>query len=164
MAWCLPGDAELDLLASLLAGLRVSLLSWKLVDQLQIAGTVTAAQMSRELGSEFVVEATASPSHGSAELIVAIDDVLRSVRSAAPSDANVTGAAAGLLFDHLFGLQQSGTRASRYAECEAYGLRWQRRAGSMWSYSSRASSRHAGALGLEAFWPCRLFVEGWIRE
>ena len=57
-----PGDAELDVLASVLAGGKTSRLYKRLVYDLQIAQSVVAYQESNGLGSLFRIEVTARPS------------------------------------------------------------------------------------------------------
>jgi zinc protease len=56
-----PGDAECDLIATILAGGRSSRLYQKLVNELQIAQNVSASQSSAAQGSLFVITATAVP-------------------------------------------------------------------------------------------------------
>jgi len=127
IAWPTPpfyeaGDAELDLLAELLAGNRVGRLRWRLVDELKIAASVSARQLSRELGSEFRIEAIAAPGHSAAELVEAIDGVLSEVQSAAPDRFVARGSMVGFLVDKVFDLEQPWVRAHVYADCEDHGL------------------------------------------
>ncbi len=56
-----PGDAEMDLLASVLSNGKASRLYKTLVYDRKIAQTVTATQDSHKLGSAFVVEGTVRP-------------------------------------------------------------------------------------------------------
>jgi zinc protease len=56
-----PGDAEFDLLASVLSSGKTSRLYESLVYEREIAQDVNAFQWSREMGSLFVVQATARP-------------------------------------------------------------------------------------------------------
>jgi zinc protease len=74
-----PGDAELDLLADILASGKTSRLYRSLVYEREIAQDVTAYQASRELGSTFHVVATARPGRTLEELEAAIDQVLQDV-------------------------------------------------------------------------------------
>ncbi len=78
MAWhtpgiYLPGDAELDLLASILSDGKTSRLYKALVYEQQIAQDVAAYQTSRELSGVFNVQATAKPGVSLEELEAAID-------------------------------------------------------------------------------------------
>jgi zinc protease len=91
LAWHSPalfdaGDAELDLLADVLAGAKTSRLYGALVVDRRLATEVTAVQASRELTSMFQVVATAAPGVALDALHDAIlEEVARLV--AAPVDA-----------------------------------------------------------------------------
>jgi predicted Zn-dependent peptidase len=137
-----PGDAELDLVAQILAGSRAGWLRWKLVDELKIATQVTAHQSSRELGSQFAVEATATRGHRPEELVDAIDHVLEKLRASPPDDYATEGATTGYLVDPSFGLEQSGARADRFAECEEYRVP----GGCVEAWLTRYTSIHAADL------------------
>ncbi len=80
-----PGDAELDLLSSVLAGGKNSRLYKKLVYDLQIAQDVSAYQQSQRIISEFVVVATARNGHTLAELENAIQEEIVKVKNEAPT-------------------------------------------------------------------------------
>ncbi|MGH7673907.1 MAG: M16 family metallopeptidase, partial [Gemmatimonadales bacterium] len=67
-AWFTPGDAELDVLANVLAGGKNSRLYKRLVYDLQVAQDVSALQSSSALGSEFIIIATARSGHTLSEL------------------------------------------------------------------------------------------------
>lgn len=71
-----PGDADLDLLSSVLAGGKDAPLYRALVRDEQIAQDVSAFQSSNLLQSMFIVEATASAGHTAEELVAGIDRVL----------------------------------------------------------------------------------------
>lgn len=118
-----PGDAELDLVAELLVGRRAGWLRWRLVDELGVATDVSARQSSHELGSEFVITARAARGHTTAELIAAIDGVIRRLQSQVPDDYSFAGALSGFLLDKLTAMEQSSERAAVYAECERGGVR-----------------------------------------
>lgn len=76
-----PGDADLDLLASVLAEGDDSPLVRRLVREKRIAQDVSVFQQSARLGSMFVVNATAATGHTADELVAAIDEVLAEVRA-----------------------------------------------------------------------------------
>ncbi len=80
-----PGDAELDLFSSLIAGGPDSKLHKRLVKELRIAQDVTAYQQSSRLASSYIIDATATPGHTTDELVAAIDQVLAEAQSAAPN-------------------------------------------------------------------------------
>lgn len=87
-----PGDAELDVLASVLAGGKNSRLYRRLVYELQIAQDVSAFQASSELGSSFRISATARDGHTLAELETVIQQELDRIRKEAPSTREVARA------------------------------------------------------------------------
>ena len=118
-----PGDAELDLIAEWLVGQRAGWLRGTLIDQLKIASHVGAHQFSHELASEFYINATATAGHTAAELVVAIDGVLRAMQNAAPPPFEFHGSTAGFLTNRLFSLEQNGKRAYLHSTCELMGVR-----------------------------------------
>ncbi|MCB9742893.1 MAG: insulinase family protein [Alphaproteobacteria bacterium] len=90
LAWRSPalyeaGDAELDLLSSLLTDGKDSRLTQALVIDQQIAKEVSAYQVSMDLGSMYVIEATAAEGHDTDELIAAIDAVLAELAESGPT-------------------------------------------------------------------------------
>jgi zinc protease len=72
-AYYTPGDAEADLLADVLSNGMNSRLNEALVYRLQIANEVYAYQASREIASQYTIQATAKPGHTAAEIEAAID-------------------------------------------------------------------------------------------
>ena len=79
------GDAELDLLADVLATGKASRLYRSLVYERRIATDVSAYQGSRELGSSFQIVATAVPGIGLGALESAIHEEVARVRASALS-------------------------------------------------------------------------------
>jgi zinc protease len=82
--WFAPGDAELDLLATVLGGR--GRLYQRLVYEQQIAQSVQVVQASSKLGSLFEIVATARPGHTAAELEAAIGAELKSLLDKKPID------------------------------------------------------------------------------
>ena len=87
LGWLSPpmyaaGDAELDLLADVLAAGKASRLYRSLVYERRIAADVAASQGSRELGSSFQIAATAVPGVGLGVLERAIHEEVARVRAA----------------------------------------------------------------------------------
>ncbi|HZU83677.1 MAG TPA: pitrilysin family protein [Polyangiaceae bacterium] len=76
-----PGDAELDLVASVLSNGKASRLYKSLVYDQKIAQSVTASQESRVLASQFVIEATVRPGVDPAKVERAIFDQVGKLRS-----------------------------------------------------------------------------------
>lgn len=90
MAWhspasLTPGDAEMDLLSSVLAGGKNSRLYKKLVYEMQIAQDVSAFQSSMKLGSQFVISATARAGHTLAEIEQVIQEEINKIKTEMPS-------------------------------------------------------------------------------
>ncbi|HTY59993.1 MAG TPA: pitrilysin family protein [Bacteroidota bacterium] len=90
MAWLTPagytpGDAELDLLASVLAGGKNSRLYRRLVYDMQIAQDVSAFQASSRLSSTFEIIATARSGHTLTELERVIQEEINRVKAEPPS-------------------------------------------------------------------------------
>ena len=89
LAWHSPalfaeGDAELDLVAEVLAGGKTSRLYRALVYEQRIATEVAASQNSRELGSFFQIVATAAPGRTLAEVERAIASELARLHRRGP--------------------------------------------------------------------------------
>jgi zinc protease len=75
-----PGDADLDIVASVLSDGKNSRLYKRLVYDDQIAQDVSAFQQSGALGSSFLIIATARQGHTAGELRAAIDEELDRAR------------------------------------------------------------------------------------
>ena len=84
-----PGDAALDVTASVLAGGKNSRLYKRLVYDTQMAQDVSAYQQSGALGSSFNIIATARPGRTIGELQTAIDEELARLRREAPTSREV---------------------------------------------------------------------------
>ncbi|MEW5798573.1 MAG: pitrilysin family protein [Bacteroidota bacterium] len=90
MAWHTPavltaGDAEMDLLSSVLAGGKNSRLYKRLVYEMQIAQDVSAFQGSARLSSYFLISATARAGHTLAELETVIQEEINKIKTEAPA-------------------------------------------------------------------------------
>lgn len=81
-----PGDAALDVAASMLAGGKNSRLSKRLVYDMQVAQDVFAYQQSQALGSSFFIVATARPGKSLDEIQRVIDEEVARL-AAAPAGA-----------------------------------------------------------------------------
>ena len=104
-AYFAPGDGDLDLLARALTGGKTSRLYKRLVYDEQIAQDVSAYQESRQLGSKFVVSATAKPGHTPEELLAAIDQEIAKVQTSGLGDAELARARTAFLAGEAFGLE-----------------------------------------------------------
>jgi zinc protease len=87
-----PGDAELDMLASVLSQGKTSRLYKSLVYEKQIAQDVSAYQSSREIGSNFQIEVTAKPGIGLEEIEHAVDQELEAVIAKGLAEAELVQA------------------------------------------------------------------------
>jgi zinc protease len=95
IAWLSPAmfaadDAELDLVADLLANGKTSRLYRTLVYERRIALDVSAHQHSRELGSFFLLAATAAPGQSLAEIYEEIDAELDRLSATGPTEDRLT--------------------------------------------------------------------------
>lgn len=91
MAWLTPssfkpGDAELDLLSSILAGGRNSRLYKRLVYDLQIAQDVSAFQASSQLSSFFAIIVTARGGHPLNEIEKMVQEEINQLKNEPPAD------------------------------------------------------------------------------
>ena len=125
MAWHSPamfadGDAEMDLLADLLANGKTSRLYRTLVYERRIAVDVSAYQGSRELGSYFLIAATAAPGQSLTDIASAIDAELQIVIDKGPSAAEMQRAAAQIEAHFLYRLQTVGGFGGKSDQLNAY--------------------------------------------
>jgi zinc protease len=84
-----PGDAELDVVADVLAGGKNARLYKRLVYDMQIAQDVSAFQGSAALSSSFQIVATARPGHTIAELQKVIDEELQKLQREDPATREI---------------------------------------------------------------------------
>ncbi len=106
-----PGDAELDIAASILGGGKASRLYKKLVYERQIAQSVSAQQSSYSLGSVFSLEVTARAGQSLTEIETLVDAELAELAQTAPSNAEVQRALARIETGMLARLEKVGTLA-----------------------------------------------------
>ncbi|MCB9777036.1 MAG: insulinase family protein [Alphaproteobacteria bacterium] len=90
IAWVSPklyadGDAELDILSTVLSDGKESRLYQRLVKDKQIAKDVEAYQYSALLTGSYIIEATAAEGHTTDELVKEIDAVLAELRKDGPT-------------------------------------------------------------------------------
>jgi zinc protease len=81
-----PGDAELDIAGSALAGGKNARLYRRLVYDMQIAQDVSAFQSSAELSSEFCIISTARSGHNLREIEVVIQEELDKLKAEGPTE------------------------------------------------------------------------------
>ncbi len=103
-----PGDADADLLMSILGGGKASRLYRKLVYEKQLAQSVHCELNSLRLGSVAQCDVTARPGASPADIKTAVDIELKAMREQGPSAADVDGARNTRLTGLIGGLQRLG--------------------------------------------------------
>ena len=127
MAWHSPAmfardDAEMDLLADLLANGKTSRLYRTLVYEQRIALDVSAYQSSREVGSFFLIAATAAPGQSLSDIASAIDAELQVVTVDGPSADEMERAEAQIEAQFLYRLQTVGGFGGKSDQLNAYNV------------------------------------------
>ena len=113
IAWHTPayyaaGDAELDILGSVLSQGKTSRLYKSLVYEKQIAQDVRAYQSSRELGSNFQIEVTAKPGRGLEEIEKAVEKELDALKDSGVTEAELTQAKNNFESNYVWRLENTG--------------------------------------------------------
>jgi zinc protease len=127
MAWHSPamfaaGDAEMDLLGDLLANGKTSRLYKTLVYDLRIALDVSGFQSSREIGSFFLLVATAAPGHTLTEIAARIDEEVQRVVDEGPSVDEMERALAQAEAHFMYRLQTVGGFGGKSDQLNAYNV------------------------------------------
>jgi len=118
-----PGDAELDVLANVLAGGKNSRLYKRLVYDLQIAQDVSAFQSSSALSSEFTIIATARSGHTLTELETVIQEEIDRLKAEPPAAREVQRAVNQFEAGFLDRLERIGGFGGKADQLNAYYLR-----------------------------------------
>jgi zinc protease len=127
IAWLSPAmfaadDAELDLVADLLANGKTSRLYRTLVYERRIALDVSAHQHSRELGSFFLLAATAAPGQSLADIYAEIDAELDRLSATGPTDSEMERALAQAEAQFMYRLQTVGGFGGKSDQLNAYNV------------------------------------------
>ena len=127
MAWHSPamfgdGDADMDLAADLLANGKTSRLYRTLVYEQRLALDVSAYQSSRELGSFFLLAATAAPGRSLTEIAALIDTELQLLADKGPSRSEMERAAAQAEAHFMYRLQTVGGFGGKSDQLNAYNV------------------------------------------
>ena len=127
LAWPSPplfgrDDAELDLVADLLANGRTSRLYERLTHAARIATELAASQGSRELGSCFQIVASAAPGHTLAELDAAIAEELHALSTDGPTESELDRGRAQAEASFIYRLQTLGGFGGRTDQLNAYNI------------------------------------------
>jgi zinc protease len=115
-----PGDAALDVAASVLAGGKNSRLYKRLVYDTQMAQSVTARQQSGALGSSFLITATARPGKSIADIQKVIDEELERLRREPPSPREVERAVNGFEASFYRAMERVGGFGGKADQLNAY--------------------------------------------
>jgi zinc protease len=127
LAWHSPAmfaadDAEVDLLGDLLANGKTSRLYKTLVYDLRIALDVSGYQSSREIGSFFLLVATAAPGHTLNEIQTRIDDEIRRVADSGPKVEEMERSLAQAEAHFMYRLQTVGGFGGKSDQLNAYNV------------------------------------------
>ncbi len=127
MTWHSPSifaedDAELDLVAEVLASGKTSRLYRSLVYDDRMATEIAASQNSRELGGYFQVVATAAPGRTLTELERAINEAVRQLVDAGPSPQEMERCQAQAEANFVYRLQTVGGFGGKSDQLNAYNV------------------------------------------
>ena len=127
MAWLSPamfgeGDAEMDLLADLLANGKTSRLYRTLVYERRVALDVSAHQSSRELAGFFLLVATAAPGGSLTDIAATIDAELQRLTEAGPSESEMDRARTQAEAHFMYRLQTVGGFGGKSDQLNAYNV------------------------------------------
>jgi zinc protease len=127
LAWHSPAvftehDAELDLVADLLASGKTSRLFRSLVYEQRIATEIAASQNSREAGGFFQLVATAAPGRTLVELDKAISAEVAAMAASGPSPSEMERAMAQAEAHFIYRLQTVGGFGGKSDQLNAYNM------------------------------------------
>jgi zinc protease len=117
-----PGDADMDLLADILANGKTSRLYRALVYERRVAVDVSAYQGSRELGGYFLVAATAAPGQSLSDLTAIIDKELQALLDDGPTENELERGQAQAESQFVYRLQTVGGFGGKSDQLNAYNV------------------------------------------
>ena len=115
-----PGDAALDMLASVLSDGKSARLVRRLVMDERIAQNVSATQMSERLASSFLVVATPKPGQGIDRLLAEIDEEIGKLQKEVPTAGELERAVNKVESTAVFALEPVGGFGGRAAILNHY--------------------------------------------
>ncbi|MEX0690665.1 MAG: pitrilysin family protein [Gemmatimonadales bacterium] len=115
-----PGDVEMDIAGSVLAGGRNSRLYRRLVYEMEIAQDVFAFQGSQALGSQFCIISTARPGRNLGELEAVIQEELDRLRTSPPTEREIARVVNQTEAGFLDRLEQIGGFGGKADQLNAY--------------------------------------------
>ena len=116
------GDADLDLVGELLGNGKSSRLYRRLVYEERTAVDVSAHQNSRELGSFFLIAATAAPGRTLTEVVAMLDAELQHLATGGPTDAEMERVLAQAEAQFVYRLQTVGGFGGKSDQLNAYNV------------------------------------------
>lgn len=116
------GDADLDLVADVLADGKSSRLYKSMVYERRIATDVTAMQQSRELSGFFQLIATAAPGHALGELETSMSAELVRVGDSGPTDAELRRSLAQAEAQFIYRIQTVGGFGGKSDQLNQYNV------------------------------------------
>lgn len=117
-----PGDAEMDLVADLVANGRTSRLYARLIHHRRIAAELAGGQTSRELGGTFQIIASAAPGHTLPELEAAIREEIDRLATDGPDAGEVARGRAQAEASFVLRLQSLGGFGGKADQLNAYNV------------------------------------------
>jgi zinc protease len=113
-----PGDAELDVLSSVLSGGKNSRLYKRLVYDLELAQDVSAGQYSNQLSSLYLIDITARPSQEHPDALLGritaiVDEELAKLRNAPPDEREMARAKNGIEASFVSGMETVAAKADQ---------------------------------------------------
>lgn len=117
-----PGDAELDMIAEVLASGKTSRLYRRLVFEDRIATEIAASQNSREIGGFFQIVATAAPGRTLVELETAIARALAEFEAEGPTPNEMERCLAQAEAHFVYRLQTVGGFGGKSDQLNAYNV------------------------------------------
>jgi zinc protease len=118
-----PGDAAMDIAASLLTGGKNARLYRRLVYDMQIAQDVTAFQQSQGLGSVFLIVATARPGQTLDKIQAVIDEEIEKLRQAPAESREMARALNQIEANFYRGMERVGGFGGKADQLNAYYTR-----------------------------------------
>jgi zinc protease len=118
-----PGDAAMDIAASLMTGGKNARLYRRLVYDMQIAQDVSAFQQSQALGSVFTIVATARPGQTLEKIQAVIDEELDKLRTAPADEREMARTLNQLEASFYRGMERVGGFGGKADQLNAYFTR-----------------------------------------
>jgi len=116
------GDADLDLVSEILASGKNARLYRRLVYSERVGVDVSAHQSSRELGSFFLIAATAAPGRTLSEVVAIVDAEIEQLATDGPNEAEMERELAQAEAQFVYRLQTVGGFGGKSDQLNAYNV------------------------------------------